>query len=109
MILATIIYRRFVELPSSPFRKLNLSLCFMNADCDQPFRLFMLSLAKPHQYYQVFLSQGVGMGIGVGLVFTPTLSNISHIFYARKSRALATGVALSGTSVGALSFPISEL
>jgi MCP family monocarboxylic acid transporter-like MFS transporter 10 len=68
----------------------------------------MLSLAKPLRYYQVFLSHGVGMGIGVGFVFTPTLSNISHIFYEKKSRALATGVALSGTSVGALIFPIRE-
>ena len=66
----------------------------------------MLSLSRPHQYYQIFLSQGVGMGLGVGLTFVPTLSNIAHHFYDRK--ALATGIALSGSSTGALIFPISE-
>jgi MFS family permease len=66
----------------------------------------MLSLAKPLQYYQIFLSQGVGMGIGVGFTFTPTLSNISHQFYERK--ALAVGIILSGSSVGAMIFPISK-
>jgi MCP family monocarboxylic acid transporter-like MFS transporter 10 len=66
----------------------------------------MLSLSKPHQYYQIFLSQGVGMGLGVGFTFVPTLSNLAHHFYDRK--ALATGIALSGSSTGALIFPISE-
>lgn len=68
--------------------------------------IFMLSLAKPLHYYQIFLSQGVGMGIGAGFTFTPTLSNISHQFYERK--ALAGGIILSGTSAGALVFPISK-
>jgi hypothetical protein len=27
---------------------------------------FLLSLAKPHNFYQNFLAQGVGMGIGMG-------------------------------------------
>ncbi|KAF5314975.1 hypothetical protein D9619_007550 [Psilocybe cf. subviscida] len=68
------------------------------------FSIFMLSLAKPLHYYQIFLSQGVGMGIGAGFTFTPTLSNISHQFYEIK--ALAGGIILSGTSAGALVFPI---
>lgn len=79
------------------------SLQFINCDTCS---LFMLSLAKPFHYYQVFLSQGVGMGIGVGLTFTPTMSNIAHKFYERK--ALATGIVLSGSSAGALIFPISK-
>ncbi|KAJ7149050.1 MFS general substrate transporter [Mycena crocata] len=66
--------------------------------------LFMLSLAKPFQYYQIFLSQGVGMGIGLGLTFVPTLSITVHYF--NKRRGLASGVALSGSALGATVFPI---
>jgi MFS family permease len=68
------------------------------------FSLFMLSLSKPEKYYQVFLSQGVGMGLGLGFTFVPTISILIHHFHRRK--ALATGIALSGTSTGALIFPI---
>ncbi|KAK7030679.1 MFS general substrate transporter [Favolaschia claudopus] len=66
--------------------------------------LFMLSLAKPFQYYQIFLSQGLGMGIGLGLTFVPTMSITVHYF--NKRRGLASGIALSGSAVGATVFPI---
>ncbi|KAF7341102.1 MFS general substrate transporter [Mycena venus] len=66
--------------------------------------LFMLSLAKPLHYYQIFLSQGVGMGLGAGILFVPTVSITSHHF--SKRRSLATGVVLSGISAGATVFPI---
>ncbi|KAF7315044.1 hypothetical protein MIND_00018600 [Mycena indigotica] len=65
---------------------------------------FLLSLAKPNQYYQIFLAQGVGMGLGVGLIFLPSLSIVVHHF--KKHRGLASGVIMSGTSVGATLFPI---
>ncbi|KAJ7634073.1 major facilitator superfamily domain-containing protein [Mycena polygramma] len=68
------------------------------------FSLFMLSLAKPLQYYQIFLSQGLGQGIGLGLTFVPTLSITVHYFHKR--RGLASGVALSGSALGATVFPI---
>ncbi|KAJ7078650.1 MFS general substrate transporter [Mycena epipterygia] len=68
------------------------------------FSVFMLSLAKPHQYYQIFLSQGVGMGLGLGLTFVPTVSINVHHF--KRRRGLAAGIALSGSSVGATVFPI---
>ncbi|KAJ7451634.1 MFS general substrate transporter [Mycena latifolia] len=86
------------------------------------FSLFMLSLAKPNQYYQIFLrsvahvareitrrtqvisSQGVGMGLGLGLTFVPTVSISTHHF--KRRRALAAGIGLSGSSVGATVFPI---
>ncbi|KAK7044750.1 MFS general substrate transporter [Favolaschia claudopus] len=67
-------------------------------------RLFMLSLAKPFQYYQIFLSQGLGMGIGLGLTFVPACGISSHHF--AKRRALATGIVLSGSSAGSTVFPI---
>lgn len=56
----------------------------------------MLSLAKPHQYYQIFLAQGIGMGIGMGLLFLPAISVTSHYF--RRRRAAAMGVVLAGKS-----------
>ncbi|KAJ6470657.1 major facilitator superfamily domain-containing protein [Mycena vitilis] len=68
------------------------------------FSLFMLSLAKPFQYYQIFLSQGLGVGIGTGLIFVPAVSITSHHF--AKRRSLATGVVLSGISAGSTIFPI---
>ncbi|KAH9474891.1 MFS-type transporter eupM [Psilocybe cubensis] len=68
--------------------------------------LFMLSLVKPQHYAQVFLSQGVGMGVGLGLTFVPTVSSIVHHFQKRK--VLATGIVMSGSSLGGIVFPISE-
>jgi len=68
------------------------------------FSLFMLSLAKEDHYYQIFLSQGVGMGLALGLTFIPTVSITTHHF--SKRRALASGISLSGSAVGAIVFPI---
>jgi hypothetical protein len=79
------------------------------------FCLFMISISKPEQYYQViglshlqsggvsltqtklFLAQGLGMGIAIGVMYIPALGILSHYF--QKRRALAIGLA---TSVGAL-------
>ncbi|KAF7297898.1 hypothetical protein HMN09_01010600 [Mycena chlorophos] len=65
---------------------------------------FLLSLAKQNHYYQIFLAQGVGMGLGVGLIFLPSLSITVHHF--KRHRALASGIIMSGTSLGATLFPI---
>lgn len=56
---------------------------------------------------QVLLSQGLGMGLGLGMIFTPTVGIISHHFTRR--RGLASAIALSGGSCGAVVFPISML
>ena len=64
----------------------------------------MLSLVQQNQFYQVFLAQGLGIGLGVGLLFLPSLSIVSHHF--RRRRALATGLVVSGASSGGLVFPI---
>ncbi|KAF9548526.1 MFS general substrate transporter [Agrocybe pediades] len=66
--------------------------------------LFLLSLAKPQKYFEIFLSQGVGMGLRSGISFIATVGITSHHF--RRRRALAAGVALSGSSLGAVVFPI---
>ncbi|EPQ56604.1 MFS general substrate transporter [Gloeophyllum trabeum ATCC 11539] len=66
------------------------------------FCLMMTSLAK--SYYQILLAQGVGLGLGFGLLYVPAISCISHWF--RRRRALANGVLASGSSTGGIVFPI---
>ncbi|KAL1939552.1 hypothetical protein VTO73DRAFT_9863 [Trametes versicolor] len=70
-----------------------------------PFSILMLSLTHP-SYPQVFLAQGLGTGLAVGLLFLPSLSILAHHFPAPRARALATGLAVSGASAGGLVFPI---
>ncbi|GAA94859.1 uncharacterized protein L969DRAFT_26521 [Mixia osmundae IAM 14324] len=66
------------------------------------FSIFMLSLSK--SYVEVFLAQGVAAGLGLGLLFLPSVSVIAHWF--RKRRALAIGVVVSGSSIGGVCWPI---
>ncbi|KAG7095539.1 hypothetical protein E1B28_006277 [Marasmius oreades] len=68
------------------------------------FSLLLLSLAHKGQYYQVFLAQAVGLGLGQGLLFIPSLAIIPRYF--RKRRAFATGIAVTGASVGGIIWPI---
>ena len=63
----------------------------------------MLSFAQPQQFYQVFLTQGIGVGISLGFIFLPAVSIISHHF--ERKRALAMGIAASGSSCGGIVFP----
>lgn len=66
--------------------------------------LFMLSLAHSGQYYQIFLAQGVGPGLALGLIFVPSVGVVSHYFRARKTFAM--GIVISGSSCGGIVFPI---
>ncbi|EJD00252.1 MFS general substrate transporter [Fomitiporia mediterranea MF3/22] len=68
------------------------------------FCLFMLSLSHPQNYYQVFLSQGLGLGIAMGMTYIPTMGVIAHHFQRR--RTIALGIVASGTSVGGIVHPI---
>jgi len=68
------------------------------------FSVFMLSLAEPHHYYQYLLSQGVGMGLGMGAMFLPSLTITSHYFRTRRS--VAMGFVIAGSSFGAVVYPI---
>jgi MFS family permease len=55
-------------------------------------------------YYQIFLSQGVCCGIGMGLVFMPSVSVTATYF--QKRRALAVGIVTTGAAVGGIFYPI---
>ncbi|KAF7715088.1 Uncharacterized protein PECH_007661 [Penicillium ucsense] len=65
------------------------------------FSIFMTSLCT--QYWQLFLAQGLGQGIGCGLMFVPTLALISTYF--QKRRGIAIGICASGSATGGLVFP----
>jgi MFS family permease len=67
------------------------------------FSLFMLSITKD-KFYQIFLTQGLGQGLGTGLLFVPATSVISHWFKLR--RAYALGFVIAGSSLGGVIFPI---
>ncbi|EGO20075.1 hypothetical protein SERLADRAFT_478728 [Serpula lacrymans var. lacrymans S7.9] len=67
------------------------------------FSFFMLSIVKPNQYYQVFLPQGVAMGIGA-LIYLPLMTLVSQHFKARK--ALPMGIVAAAAPVGAIVFTI---
>ncbi|OBZ66095.1 Riboflavin transporter MCH5 [Grifola frondosa] len=68
------------------------------------FSLFMLSLAKPDHFYQIFLSQGLGAGLGTGIIYVPSVAIVSHYFQRR--RALAMTIVASGSSFGAVIHPV---
>ncbi|KAF4568235.1 hypothetical protein EYR36_010244 [Pleurotus pulmonarius] len=68
------------------------------------FSLFMVSLAHTNTYYQVYLSQGLGLGIGAGLLYVPAMAVQAH--HWKKHRAFAMGVVITGSSIGGIIFPI---
>ncbi|VDB99736.1 unnamed protein product [Peniophora sp. CBMAI 1063] len=68
------------------------------------FSLFMVSLAHPEKYYQIFLSQGLGMGLGSGLIYVPTMAVQSHHWTTRRPAIM--GFVFLGNSIGGVIFPI---
>ncbi|KAJ7215604.1 MFS general substrate transporter [Mycena pura] len=66
------------------------------------FSIIMTSIST--QYYQYLLSQGLLFGLGVGMLFYPSLSSVSTYFC--KYRATALGIVASGSSFGGVMYPI---
>lgn len=66
------------------------------------FGLMMSSLAT--EYYQLFLSQGLCVGLGGGCLFAPTVAVVSTYFTTRRS--LAVGIVAAGGSLGSTMYPI---
>jgi MFS family permease len=58
--------------------------------------IMMLSLSTT--YWQVFLSQGLCMGLGAGLLYIPSLAMVGVWF--DKKRNLAMGIVMSGIAIG---------
>jgi predicted MFS family arabinose efflux permease len=67
------------------------------------FALFMTSLCR--EYYQLFLAQGLLLGLGISFVLLPAFATIPHYFV--RSRGLALGVVVSGSSLGGVVWPIA--
>ncbi|KAK9366803.1 major facilitator superfamily domain-containing protein [Lipomyces kononenkoae] len=66
------------------------------------FGYMMLSLC--HEYWQALLAQAICVGIGSGLLFTPTVSLLPTWFSSHIG--LAVGIASSGSSLGGVMYPI---
>ncbi|KIJ26733.1 hypothetical protein M422DRAFT_106360, partial [Sphaerobolus stellatus SS14] len=68
------------------------------------FSLFMLSLTKQNKYYQVFLAQAIGLGLGSALILVTCYTMISHHFQSRK--AVPLGIIGTSVSLGGSVLPI---
>ncbi|KAI1476625.1 MFS general substrate transporter [Daldinia eschscholtzii] len=67
------------------------------------FSIMMTSLCN--QYWQFMLAQGVLMGTVMGLLQFPAMAALSQFF--NKKRAAAMGIAIAGSSLGGVIFPIA--
>ena len=67
-----------------------------------PFGFFMTSICK--EYWQFVLAQGICTGIGNGALFVPSIAILPQYFTTKK--ALANGLAASGSSLGGVIYPI---
>jgi MFS family permease len=66
------------------------------------FGLMMTSLSD--QYWQLFLAQGVCVGLGGGFLFLPSVAIVATYFTTK--RAFATGITAAGGSIGSVIYPI---
>ncbi|KAJ3876359.1 major facilitator superfamily domain-containing protein [Lentinula edodes] len=67
------------------------------------FCLMMTSISTV--YYQYILSQGVGVGLAQGFLFTPGMAVLTHHF--KRHRTLIFGIFAAGASIGGVILPIA--
>ncbi|PQE06040.1 MFS monocarboxylate transporter protein [Rutstroemia sp. NJR-2017a BBW] len=67
------------------------------------FALFMTSICK--EYWQLFLAQGFLLGIGIAFIVLPGFTTPAQHF--AKSRGMALGIVVSGSSLGGVIWPIA--
>ncbi|KAF5012136.1 hypothetical protein FDECE_1785 [Fusarium decemcellulare] len=68
----------------------------------QVLGIFMTSIAS--EFWQVLLAQGITQGLGNGIVFAPTIANMSTYF--TKKRTMAISAAACGAGTGGMVFPL---
>ncbi|KAG0646092.1 Aspyridones efflux apdF [Hyphodiscus hymeniophilus] len=66
------------------------------------FGMMMTSLCT--EYWQIMLAQALCIGVGCGCLFVPSVAIVSTYFSTKK--ALATGIAAAGSSLGGVLYPI---
>jgi MFS family permease len=66
------------------------------------FGMMMTSLGT--EYYQIFLAQGLVVGVGTGCLFLPSVAIVATYFSTK--RAVATGITAAGGSIGSVIYPI---
>lgn len=67
------------------------------------FSVMMTSLC--HSYYQLLLAQGILGGISMGMSMAPAMAATGQYF--KKNRGAAMGIAVGGSSLGGVIFPIA--
>ncbi|KAI1471653.1 MFS general substrate transporter [Daldinia caldariorum] len=67
------------------------------------FSIMMTSLCQ--EYWQFMLAQGVFMGTVTGFLQFPAMAALSQFF--NKRRAVAMGIAVAGSSLGGIAFPMA--
>ncbi|KAI0892934.1 putative MFS monocarboxylate transporter [Annulohypoxylon nitens] len=81
------------------YRLLLLSGSFL-----QVFGLMMLSLST--KYYQLFLSHAICVGLGAGILFTPSVAAAAAALPNVSTRTKAMGLMACGSSIGGIIYPI---
>jgi MFS family permease len=66
------------------------------------FGMMMTSVGT--EYYQILLSQGICVGLGCGCLFVPSVAIVSTYFTTH--RAIALGIATTGSSLAGIIYPI---
>jgi nitrate/nitrite transporter NarK len=64
----------------------------------------IMLLGECTKYWHFILDYSVLSGLGISLLLTPALASIGHFFNRR--RGFATGIAMTGPSVGGVIFPL---
>ena len=63
----------------------------------------LLAASRAETLWQVYLTYGLVVGVGVGFAYVPAIGAVQHWFVAR--RGLASGLAVTGIGVGTLAMP----
>ena len=63
----------------------------------------LLLASQAQALWQVYLTYSIGVGVGVGLIYVPTVGAVQRWFTVR--RGMASGIAVSGIGVGTLIMP----
>ncbi|KAI3325754.1 putative MFS monocarboxylate transporter [Xylariaceae sp. AK1471] len=82
--------------------KLGPTILLVIGSVGQLVAVFLSSLCS--QYYQLFLAQAVLLGISMSFILTPCVAVVSRRMPHR--RGLALGIAIGGSSIGGLIWPI---